>query len=68
MEKLAEMNNVMLSTSISMPLSSFAKIDRQYVVYGALSIHSSLYDIVHELEVLSSNSVEALEAMKDYLK
>jgi uncharacterized protein YjfI (DUF2170 family) len=66
--KVAEMNSAMLMTNITMPLSSFAKIDGQYVIYGALSVHSSLYDIVHELEILSSNSIEALEAMKDYLK
>jgi uncharacterized protein YjfI (DUF2170 family) len=66
--KVAEMNNAMLMTNITMPLSSFAKIDEQYVIYGALSRHSSLYDIVHELETLSSNSIEAIDAMKDYLK
>jgi uncharacterized protein YjfI (DUF2170 family) len=66
--KVSEMNNAMLMTNIAMPLSSFAKIDTQYVIYGALSVHSSLYDIAHELETLSSNSIEALEAMKDYLK
>jgi uncharacterized protein len=66
--KLAEMNNAMLMTNITMPLSSFAKINDQYVIYGALSVHSSLHDIVHELATLSSNSVDALDAMKDYLK
>ncbi len=65
---IADMNKAMLITNISIPLSSFARIDDQYVIYGALSVHSSLYDIVHELETLSSNSVEALEAMKDYLQ
>ncbi|TAE33805.1 MAG: DUF2170 family protein [Alphaproteobacteria bacterium] len=66
--KIAQMNEAMLMTNITMPLSAFAKIDGQYVIYGALSVHSSLYDIVHELEILSSNSVEALEAMSDYLQ
>ncbi len=66
--KLAEMNNMMLKTNIAMPLSSFAKIDEQYVIYGALSINSTLFDIIRELEALSSNAVEALEAMEAYLK
>jgi uncharacterized protein YjfI (DUF2170 family) len=66
--KVAEMNNAMLLSDISMPLSSFGKLSDQYILYGALSVSSSLYDILHELEVLSSNSVEALNAMQHYLK
>ncbi len=65
--KIAEMNDAMLSANVSMPLSSFAKIGEQYVVYGALSTASSLLEIVHEIETLSSNSIEAINAMKDYL-
>ena len=63
-----EMNRAMLSTNISMPLSAFAKIDDQYVVYGALSVKADLEDIVHEIETLSGNAIEAIEAMSDYLK
>ena len=63
-----EMNSAMLSTNISMPLSAFAKIDDQYVIYGALSVKSDLEDIIHEIEVLSGNAIEAIEAMSDYLK
>lgn len=66
--KLNELNNTMLKTNVTMPLSSFAKIDEQYVIYGALSVSSTLFDVIHELEVLSSNAVEALEAMETYLK
>jgi uncharacterized protein YjfI (DUF2170 family) len=67
-EKLAAMNEAMLASNISMPLSSFAYIEDQYVVYGALSVKSSLEDVLHEIEVLSSNAIEAIEALKDYLK
>ncbi len=65
--KVAEMNDAMLSTNISMPLSSFAKIGEQYVIYGALSTAANVSEIVHEIETLSSNSIEAIKAMKDYL-
>jgi uncharacterized protein YjfI (DUF2170 family) len=62
-----EMNRAMLTANISIPLSAFGKIDDQYVIYGALSAHSNLEDIIHELEVLSNNAIEAIEAMSDYL-
>lgn len=67
-EMKSEMNSAMLSTNIAMPLSAFGKIDRQYVIYGALSVNSSIEDIVHELEVLSGNSIEAIGAMSEYFK
>ncbi|MDQ7004695.1 MAG: DUF2170 family protein [Ghiorsea sp.] len=63
-----EMNNAMLSANISIPLSSFAKIGDQYVIYGALSVSSNLDDVVHEIDVLASNMVEAIEVMSDFLK
>jgi len=62
------MNHAMLSANISMPLSSFAKIDDQYVIYGALSVNSSLSDIVHELDALASNAVDALDSMRTHLQ
>ncbi len=65
--KVNEMNKIMLSASISVPLSFFAKIDDQYVISGALSASASVDEVVHEIEVLSSNVLEAIEAMSDYL-
>ncbi|MCK5296439.1 MAG: DUF2170 family protein [Alphaproteobacteria bacterium] len=64
----ASMNEAMLSMNVQMPLSSFAMIDEQYVVFGALSVNSTIDDIVHEIEMLSDNTLEALEAMKAYFK
>ncbi|MDX8384033.1 MAG: DUF2170 family protein [Ghiorsea sp.] len=66
-DMLDEMSSTMLSANISIPLSSFGKIGDQYVVYGALSVSSSIEDVVHELEVLASNMVEALEVMSSFL-
>ena len=66
--EITEMNNAMLTANITIPLSSFAKIDGQYVIYGALSAKSDLDEIVHEIEILSSNTLEAIEAMRSYLR
>ncbi len=65
--RVDEMNKIMLSASISVPLSFFAKIDDQYVISGALAASASVDEVVHEIEVLSSNVLEAIEAMSDYL-
>ena len=66
--KIAEMNNEMLLTNISIPLSSFAKIKDQYVIYSSLSPQASLNDITQQLHTLSSNSIDALAEMKIFLK
>lgn len=67
-EFLNEINKAMLTANITMPLSSFARIDEQYVIYGSLSTKSSIDDIVNEIETLNLNALEALKAMSDYLK
>jgi uncharacterized protein YjfI (DUF2170 family) len=66
-DKISEMQNIMLSMNVPMPLSSFAKVDQQYVVFGALSADSNIAEIAHEVETLSENSVEALDALQEYL-
>lgn len=64
---LDQMNAAMLTANISIPLSAFAKIESQYVIYGALSANSSIDDITHEIEILANNTIEAIEAMSSYL-
>jgi uncharacterized protein YjfI (DUF2170 family) len=65
--KKAEMHDTMLKANISVPLSSFGIVEERYVIFGALSVNSSLEDILHEIEMLSSNTLEAIDAMRDFL-
>lgn len=64
----AEMLEVMLRMNLPMPLSSFGKLQDQYIVFGALSASSTLDTLAHEITTLSDNSVEAIGAMSEYLK
>lgn len=64
----AEMIEDMLMLNISIPLSAFSKVGGQYVMFGALSPNSSTEDLLHEIELLSDNVLEAIEAVSDYLK
>ena len=64
--KKEEMMECMLEMNIPMPLSSFSKIGKKYVVFGALSIHSSLEDIEHELGVLNNNTIDVIDSMQEY--
>jgi uncharacterized protein len=63
----AQMFETMLELNIPMPLSSFAKIDDKYVVYGALSVQSSMEEIEQELAVLSDNCLEVIDELAEFL-
>lgn len=64
----AEMLEVMLRMNLPMPLSSFGKLQDQYIVFGALSANSSLESLIREVTTLSDNSIEAIGAMSEYLR
>ncbi|VAW51859.1 hypothetical protein MNBD_GAMMA06-2064 [hydrothermal vent metagenome] len=66
--KRAAMIEDMLMLNISIPLSAFSKVGNQYVMFGALSPNSSIEDLLHEIELLSDNVLEAIDAISDYLK
>ena len=66
-ELKTNMMEAMLQMNIPMPLSSFAKVEDKYVVFGALSINSSLDDIELEIVTLSDNSLEVIAEMDNYL-
>jgi len=66
--KRTEMAEDMLMMNVSIPLSAFSKIGNQYIMFGALSPKSSIDELLHEIELLSDNVLEAIEAVSDYLK
>jgi uncharacterized protein YjfI (DUF2170 family) len=67
-DKRAAMAEAMLMMNVSIPLSAFSKIGDQYIMFGALSPKSSIDELLHEIELLSDNVLEAIEAVSDYLK
>lgn len=66
-ETRMEMFESMLNLNIPMPLSSFAKMDDKYAVFGAMSLNSSAEDVALEITTLSDNSLDAIDALSDYL-
>ncbi len=66
-ESRTEMLTAMLEMNVPLPLSSFGKIGDRYVVFGALAAGSTIEDVVTELEVLSDNTLEAIEIVGPFL-
>ena len=62
-----EMLSALLEMNVPLPLSSFGKIGDRYVLFGALAASSSVEDVINELEILSDNTLEAIEAVAPYL-
>lgn len=66
-EKRTEMLETMLDTSISIPLSAYARVNDRFVIYGALSVSSSLDKVVEEIVTLNENAIDVISAMEDFL-
>lgn len=67
-EMRTEMLEMMLDTSISIPLSAYARVGNRFVIYGALSVKSSLEKVVEEIVTLNENAIDVVTAMEDFLK
>ncbi len=66
-EGRTEMLATLLEMNVPLPLSSFGKIGNRYVVFGALAANASTEDVITELEVLSDNTLEAVEVVSPFL-
>ncbi len=67
-ERRADMLEAMMDLNISIPLSTFGRIERQYVIYGSLSHDARVEEIAKDVAMVADNAVEALEVFTDYLK
>ena len=66
-DRRTELLTALLEMNVPLPLSSFGKVGDRYVIFGALAASASVEDLVTELETLSDNTLEALEAVAGYL-
>ena len=64
-EKIAELNIEMLQMSPAVPLSSIGLQGDMYILFGAMSLNTTLENIVHELEVQAENTIEVLEEVQE---
>lgn len=67
-DKRTELADAMLLMNVMIPLSAFSKIGNQYIMFGALSPRASIDELLHEIELLSDNVLEAIATLSDYLK
>ena len=66
-ERRAELMGVLLELNPTIPLSSFGRVDRRYLLFGALSKEARAEDIANEIATLSDNALDALDALATYL-
>jgi uncharacterized protein YjfI (DUF2170 family) len=66
-DKVNNVNKALLSANMTISLSSFALLDDQYVVFGALPIDSSPEAVIDEIKILHSNTIDTIETMQDFL-
>ncbi|MET1254455.1 DUF2170 family protein [Aliikangiella maris] len=63
-----ELNAMLLRLTVNVPLSSFGMIDEQYILFGAMGVNTIVENIAHELVTQAENSLEALDALEEFLK
>lgn len=66
-EKRTALLETLLAMNVSMPLSSFSIVGKQYIIFGATSTHCAIDEMIEEVSVLSDNTLTAIEEMADYL-
>ena len=66
-DKRAELLDALLTMNLLMPLSSFSKLGNQYIIFGALSIQTDIDAVLQEIKILSDNTLDAIEALSEYL-
>ncbi len=57
----------LLDLNPSVPLSSFGRVGRHYVLFGALSHSARAEDVAQDIAALSDNALDALDAFADFL-
>ncbi len=67
-DKRTELLEAMLTMNLPMPLSPFGKVGDQYLIFGAMPINAGIKEVQHEVCALSDNTLNAIEAMQDYLQ
>ncbi|BDU18938.1 hypothetical protein DYGSA30_03950 [Dyella sp. GSA-30] len=56
----ARFNDACLRLGPNMPLSNVGLVGSQYILFGQLSAHSPLANIIEELDVMGQNAIDAL--------
>lgn len=63
----ADLNEELLRANTLVPLSDFAIVDNNYVLFGALSVESPVSEVITEIITLSENVVEAFDTYGEQL-
>ncbi|PTD98077.1 DUF2170 family protein [Pseudothauera lacus] len=66
-DKRAELLETLLALNPSIPLSAFGRIDKRFVLFGALASDARVEDVAQDVIALSDNALDALEALSAYL-
>ena len=64
----AQLHEALLDLNPAVLLFSFGRVGDRYVLTGALNRNARAEDVAHEVAVLSDNALDALDALKDFLK
>jgi uncharacterized protein YjfI (DUF2170 family) len=67
-ERRGELLETLLDLNPSVPLSSFGRVGKRFVLFGALARDAKVQHIAHDVAILSDNALDALDALSEFLQ
>ncbi len=67
-DKRDELNKILLALSPVVPLSAIGLQEDMYILFGSMAVNTVFENLAHELAVQADNTLEVLDALKDFLK
>ncbi|XVJ69581.1 MAG: YjfI family protein [Rhizobacter sp.] len=67
-ERRGELLETLLDLNPSVPLSSFGRVGKRFVLFGALARDAKVQDVAHDVSILSDNALDALDALSEFLQ
>ncbi|MFT5611930.1 MAG: hypothetical protein ACI9WC_000957 [Arenicella sp.] len=66
-ERVDELNKTLLTLSLPLALSSIGIQDERYVLFGSMAINTTIENVIHEIEVQTSNYDDVMEAFDEFI-
>ena len=66
-ERVDELNKTLLRLSLPLALSSIGIQEGRYVLFGSMAINTTIENVIHEIEVQTSNYDDVMEAFDEFI-
>ena len=66
-ERVAELNEILLTISLPLSLSSIGIQDDRYILFGSMAINTTIENLIHEIEVQVANYDDVMDSIDEFI-